>query len=221
MGQSGQINFDTDSGQVVKIVGSDGGINIHTDNVFALWESDSSVNRIGGTLNDGNWYATSFTENGTALSSKYLGISAKAADANLLDGQDSTYYRTTSSLYHPDYQTGTINTVAKPLFDITRADRLAFLPAEQIIIETSTDAGATWVDAGISDTDKRKLFTGQRPSSIRLPLKGGVKSTDCLMRITITGMRYDETGATGGMYNARHYWFGIKGVFGIRYSVEW
>jgi hypothetical protein len=32
---------------------------------------------------------------------------------------------------------------------------------------------------------------------------------------------YNETGATGGMYNAKHYWFGIKGVFGIRYSVEW
>lgn len=36
--------------------------------------------------------ATSFTENGTALSSKYLGISAKAANSDKLDGQDSSYY---------------------------------------------------------------------------------------------------------------------------------
>ena len=36
--------------------------------------------------------ATSFTENGTALSSKYLGINAKAADADKLDSHDSSYF---------------------------------------------------------------------------------------------------------------------------------
>ena len=37
-------------------------------------------------------YAASFYENGTALSSKYLGISSKAADADKLDGNDSSYF---------------------------------------------------------------------------------------------------------------------------------
>ena len=36
--------------------------------------------------------AKSFTENGTSLSNKYLGKTAKAADADKLDGNDSTYY---------------------------------------------------------------------------------------------------------------------------------
>ena len=36
--------------------------------------------------------AKSFTEGGTSLSKKYLGKTAKAADANKLDGNDSTYY---------------------------------------------------------------------------------------------------------------------------------
>ena len=39
-----------------------------------------------------NAYIKTIYENGTALSSKYLGISSKAADADKLDGQDSTYY---------------------------------------------------------------------------------------------------------------------------------
>lgn len=36
--------------------------------------------------------AIGFYENGTALSSKYLGISAKAADSDKLDGNDSSYF---------------------------------------------------------------------------------------------------------------------------------
>lgn len=40
----------------------------------------------------GSSSASSFIEGSVALSSKYLGISAKAADANLLDGHDSSYF---------------------------------------------------------------------------------------------------------------------------------
>ena len=36
--------------------------------------------------------AKSFTENGTSLANKYLGKTAKAADADKLDGNDSNYY---------------------------------------------------------------------------------------------------------------------------------
>ena len=36
--------------------------------------------------------AKSFTENGTTLANKYLGKTAKAADADKLDGHDSSYY---------------------------------------------------------------------------------------------------------------------------------
>ena len=64
------------------------------------------------------------------------------------------------------------------------------LPASQIIIEQSIDGGVTWEDAGISDTNKAKLFTGQRPS-ITIPRKDGKKNTDCMLRITITGMKYN------------------------------
>lgn len=42
--------------------------------------------------------SASIKEGGTALSSKYLGISAKAADSDLLDGHDSSYFINTSNI---------------------------------------------------------------------------------------------------------------------------
>jgi hypothetical protein len=89
-----------------------------------------------------------------------------------------------------------INTNIKPLFDITRADRTVFLPADQIIIEKSTDAGVTWVDGGFTDNLKRDLFTGARPS-ISIPLINGIKDTNAMIRVTITGMKYNQSSATG------------------------
>ena len=110
----------------------------------------------------------------------------------------------TDRLVEPGYVTGSITKTARPLFDVLRADRTAFLPESQIIIEKSTDAGATWQDAGVSDTAKRRLFTGQRPF-ISIPLKNGVKSTDCMLRITITAMRYDVPSGTAET-NKYNYW---------------
>ncbi len=98
-------------------------------------------------------------------------------------------------LLEPSYKTGGITNTARPLFDVLRGDRTAFLPAEQIIVEYSTDAGITWTSANVSDSIKRRMFTGQRPS-IAIPLKNGVKSTDCMMRITVTGMRYNVPDGT-------------------------
>ena len=45
-------------------------------------------------------YAKSFTEGGTSLANKYLGKKAKAADADKLDGNDSTYYLDYNNLNH-------------------------------------------------------------------------------------------------------------------------
>jgi hypothetical protein len=33
---------------------------------------------------------------------------------------------------------------------------------------------------------------------------------------------YEKTGCYGGgSYHSRHYWFGIKGIIGVRFSKEW
>lgn len=79
----------------------------------------------------------------------------------------------------------------KATLDITSANRLAFLPADQIIIERSTDAGTTWVDAGISDSTKTGLFSAEGSYNVPIGSLDGKNSCNCMVRITITGMKYD------------------------------
>lgn len=58
----------------------------------SAWEDRATITQSGasfvGTLSGGT-----LQEGGTSLSSKYLGISAKAADSDKLDGNDSTYFQ--------------------------------------------------------------------------------------------------------------------------------
>ena len=113
-----------------------------------------------------------------------------ASTVNASNIQYNTDSLLTTRLIEPESIMGTTPLTARPLFDVIRADRTAFLPAEQIIIEASTDGGVTWVDAGVSDTNKRRLFTGHRPS-IPIPTIAGIKNTNCMIRVTITAMRYN------------------------------
>ena len=80
-------------------------------------------------------------------------------------------------------------------FDTTRANRLMFLPASQIIIEKTTDGGTTWVDAGVNDANKVALFSEKRPS-IAMPLLNGTKNALCGLRVTFTAMKYNVPSGT-------------------------
>lgn len=87
----------------------------------------------------------------------------------------------------------------QPFMGSTRAMRLFGLPANQIIVEQSIDGGVTWNSANIDDWSKKQMFTQSRLSSFKIPLKNGNKSCDCMLRVTITGMKYnipDETAET-------------------------
>ena len=80
-------------------------------------------------------------------------------------------------------------------FDTTRANRLMFLPANQIIIEKTTDGGTTWTDAGVNDANKVALFSEKRPA-IAIPLLNGEKSALCGLRVTFTAMKYNVPSGT-------------------------
>lgn len=112
--------------------------------------------------------------------------------------------RTTDLLSEPRFRSATTVT-NRPLFMMTRGNRLTLLPPGQIIIEKSVDAGVTWESYGATDDEKRNLFNGRNAGSIKIPLKNGVRSTDCMLRITITGMRYNVPSDTAetAKYN---YW---------------
>lgn len=60
---------------------------------FAILQSWGGVKMKGDLTVEG-----SISEGGTALSSKYLGINAKAADSDKLDGNDSSYFINTSNI---------------------------------------------------------------------------------------------------------------------------
>lgn len=98
--------------------------------------------------------------------------------------------RTTNLLSEPRFQASATLT-NRTLFTMTRANRLVFLPADQIIIEQSIDGGTTWTDAGASDTVKRYLFSGRNNGSVNLPKKDGKITTNALLRITFSAMKYN------------------------------
>ena len=96
----------------------------------------------------------------------------------------------TTKLKNPPIETsGVEDTTYKPLINNRRANHLAFLPANQIIIEQTIDGGTTWTDAGISDANKVGLFSELRPA-IYLPLVNGEVSALGGLRITFSPMNY-------------------------------
>ena len=99
---------------------------------------------------------------------------------------------TTESITRPLYKAGNVGAdiAIQPLVNDLRANHLAFLPADQIIIEKTTDGGTTWVDAGISDVTKAQLFAELRPG-IAIPQINGEKNILCGLRVTFTAMKYN------------------------------
>lgn len=159
----------------------------YVDDSIAAAGSGYMLKAIYDTNNDG------IVDNADKLDGKHASDFALASHTHTVDAITGNWE--TTKLTEPSYVTGGVTITSKPLFDVLRADRTAFLPASQIIIEKSTDGGITWEDAGISDTNKARLFTGQRPT-IAIPLKDGKKNTDCMLRITITGMKYNVPAGT-------------------------
>lgn len=108
-------------------------------------------------------------------------------------GSAGTSYPLYSDINRPTFPKalqGMSDAIARTLVDTTRANRFAFLPADQIIIEQTTDGGATWTDAGISDSVKAGLFAQTR-AGINLPRINGARSENCGLRITVTAMKYN------------------------------
>ncbi len=115
-------------------------------------------------------------------------------DSNFLKTSDSII---TSKLVEPNI-TNSASPTAQGIIDTTSADRLGFLPADQIIVEKSTDGGTTWADAGYSDSQKRAVFISKDTGggNFTIPLKDGKKSCSCMIRVTITGMKYNVPAGT-------------------------
>ena len=102
----------------------------------------------------------------------------------------------TQMLRRPSYKDSPVSDVTfDSKVNTLRANRLAFLPADQIIIENTIDGGTTWTDAGVSDATKVGLFSETR-AGITLPQIDGKKNPLCGVRITITAMKYNVPDGT-------------------------
>ena len=89
-----------------------------------------------------------------------------------------------------------VSPLARALIDNCRANKLAFLPADQIIVEKTIDGGKTWTDAGVSDRSKAYVFSGVQYGNIALPQISGKMNTLCGVRVTFTAMKYDVPSGT-------------------------
>lgn len=125
-----------------------------------------------------------------------------------------------------NYERGTIDVGVRPLVNFTRANRLVFLRPSQVIIEQTTDGGATWTATAYGDSYKLGLFS-ENGASVNIPLLNGKKSTQCGLRITITGMNYNVPDGTAETdkysywntanvvsqeryFNVREWWFWLS-----------
>lgn len=175
-----------------------------------------------------NQYSDSYTSGAIDMkNSNIVGVNAiYTADASDAQSESINFYRTATTVdslyaYNGDlkfvpnrpiggtgsaqsvlvgkmYETGTYDRTTYPLINTVRPNRLAFLPADQIIIETTIDGGETWQDAGVSDANKQVLFAGntQNAAGVNIPLDNGVRTTNCGIRITFTGMKYNVPDGT-------------------------
>ena len=101
----------------------------------------------------------------------------------------------TQYLKRPTGLRGSNDLTLQGLFNATRANRLAFLPPDQIIIEKTIDGGTTWTDAEVSDNTKLGLFSETR-NSVNIPLIDGVRNPLCGIRVTFTAMKYNVPSGT-------------------------
>jgi len=174
-------------------------------------------------------------EGAQRLVSKLKTYISNAVKVTGVKGNEESSYRTGNINLTADnigafkkqpYAEGTLEAGIRPYIDQARANRLVFLPSDQIIIEQTTDGGETWVSAECSDSAKTNLFA-ENSAFIRIPLLNNAKSTNCGLRITITGMKYDvpegtaETEkynywnsnyikSTERYFNVREWWFWLS-----------
>ncbi|WP_292018387.1 hypothetical protein [Megasphaera sp. UBA4382] len=124
------------------------------------------------------------------------------ADWNVTDTTSKAFIKNKPTKWNvldltkPLYKNDTLDYTTRPLIDTVRANKLAFLPAEQIIIEQTIDGGQTWTDAGFQDAEKENLFNKTIYSDMNIPKIDGKENAQCGLRVTITAMKYNVPDGT-------------------------
>ena len=132
--------------------------------------------------------------------------SGSKLDADLLDGKEATNFASSTHTHTPasigaanakhnhytlDIMRGgnenwadNIGSTNRAMINTARSPKSAFLPANCITVEYSSDAGKTWEVYGLSEAQKRGLFALTCDNDVRLSKSSPVSTNDCV-RITV------------------------------------
>ena len=118
-----------------------------------------------------------------SISSGTVGVTTKLDISQLPTGTGSTQVAlgdhthaagTITGVYHDkvtlhsgSYTSSSLCLIDRNLVDFSRANKMAFIPADKVTIEFSTNGGSTWTDAGYTNAQKAALFAGNIAGSIR------------------------------------------------------
>lgn len=198
-GHTHDDRYYTEAEVNTKLAGKSDTGHTHDDRYYTETEADAKFYRADLDRTKATVLAAPASADGKAsfrvLTKSDIGLSNVD---NTADSKKSVYYATysgTANALDPNNSYGSIPKAVRPMFDNVRANRLAFLPADQIIIEKTVDGGKTWTDAGISDWNKRSLFAGTG-GGFQLPQIDGKKNALCGIRLTITAMKYNVPSGT-------------------------
>lgn len=98
---------------------------------------------------------------------------------------------------------GNVSAIDGPKINSIRSPKSAFLPANCITVEYSSNGGSTWSDYGLTDVQKQDLFALSTSSNIKLSKSSPVSTNDCV-RITIEPLdRYVS-------FDQLYVWFSIS-----------
>lgn len=132
--------------------------------------------------------------------------SGSKLDADLLDGKEATNFASSTHTHtaasigaaNANHQHSTLDIVRssnenwagnvgsadRGMINTARSPKSAFLPANCITVEYSSNGGSTWSDYGLTDAQKMDLFALSTSSSIKLSKSSPVSTNDCV-RITV------------------------------------
>lgn len=194
-----------EAGRLVIGVGNDPGDKIllqapsHTDVMhtigntnYVIPDTGNQTGSVGGATTP-VYVETGIIKAGTALKALAYKDSLTYSDVG---AAAASHTHSTQDLVRPSGLRGFGDVTLQTLVSKVRANRLAFLPGDQIIIEKTTDGGTTWTDAGYTDTQKAAIFADAVGGNITLPLLNGVRNILCGIRITITAMKYNVPAGT-------------------------
>lgn len=171
--------------------------------IWQIWFNTTTIDMYKRKkINAGSWTSwEADTDKAAKLTTaRTLNVSGQATGtAQSFDGSANVSIPITAfntqGLVRPRGLRGLGDVTLQALVNANRANHLAFLPPDQVIVEVTVDGGTTWTDGGVSDVYKTGIFSETR-QGISLPRIDGKQNLLCGMRITFTGMKYNVPDGT-------------------------